>query len=86
MGIKKQATQAVKKLQGLHDAGWTEKDKKEAAKIIEAAILNTVHEFCDTSARTINECCSADQDKAHKLNQELKQIREAIITNLSSLR
>jgi hypothetical protein len=86
MGIKKQASQAVKQLESLHDEGWTDQNKEEAAKIIEEAIIKTVHEFCDSSAQAINECCSADQDKAHKLNEELKLARKAIIANLSSLR
>ena len=86
MGIKKQAEKAVTKLESLATDNWTDEEKQEAARIIESAILKTVNEFCDHSSQEISRCCSADQDKAHKLTEELKLARNAIIANLSSLR
>ncbi|MDJ0881349.1 MAG: hypothetical protein QNJ56_06825 [Gammaproteobacteria bacterium] len=86
MGIKKQAQEAVTELESLATDHWTDKEKNQAAKIIEQAIIQTVNEFCDTSSKAVDQCCSADQDKAHKLNEEIELARTAIIANLSSLR
>ncbi len=86
MGIKKQAEEAVSELESLATDNWTDKEKDQAAKIIEQAIMKTVNEFCDTSSKTVSRCCSADQDKAHKLQEEIELARNAIIANLSSFR
>jgi hypothetical protein len=86
MSIKNRAKKTVAELVDVSSASWTDKEKVEAAHIIENAIIKTVHEFCDTSVKVIDKCCSADLDKAHKLNEEIKLAREAIIANLTSMR
>lgn len=86
MGIKKQAEEAVSELESIATDSWTEEDRHKVNKIIEEAIIKTVHEFCDTSVKGVNESYGADRDKAHKLNEEILNARNAIIANLSSLR
>lgn len=86
MGIKKQAKKAVSQLESISTDEWSDKNRKAVLKIIESVIIDTVNELCERSSKEINKCCSADLDKAHKLNEELRLAREAVITNLSSMR
>lgn len=86
MNIKIKAEKAVSQLEKLLAENWTKEQEEQARKIIEKAMTNAVHEVCTASEQVINQCCSADQDMAHKLNDEIKLAREALLANLNSLR
>jgi hypothetical protein len=86
MSIKKKAERAVNQLEKLLAENWSEAQEEQARKIIEIAIGDVIHEVCAVSEKVISQCCSADQDMAHKLNDEMKLARNALIANLNSLR
>lgn len=86
MSINNRAELAVQKLETLLAATWDEQVEKEARKIIEQAMVDAVHEACTVSRNAISVCCSADQDMAHKLNEQIKRSRNALIANLNSMR
>lgn len=60
---------------------------KEIADAIEQTIINALLEERDRCASVaFDECCDEDQDKAHKIAEEIRRVRTALIANLSSLR
>ena len=86
MSIQKKAEKAVAQLEELLAESWTKQQEKEARQIIEDAMGQAIKEACAVSKKVVTECCTADQDMAHKLNEEIKLARKALIANLSSLR
>lgn len=86
MSIQKNAEKAVGQLEKLLAESWTKEQEKKAGKIIEDAMISAIKEACAVSKKVVNECCSSDMDMAHKLNEEIKLARKALIANLSSLR
>lgn len=86
VSIEKKSTRAVNELEQSLSLSLSGQQKKDIQKIIEKAMIESVHQFCNTSSKVISKCCSADQDMAHKLNDEIKRARQALIANLSSLR
>ncbi len=60
---------------------------KEIADAIEQTIINALleeRERCATVA--FDECCEEDRDRAHKVADEVRRIRTALVANLSSMR
>jgi hypothetical protein len=86
MTIQKKAENAVGQLEDLLAEHWTTEQEIEARKIIEDAMGKAIKEACAVSKQVVAECCAADQDMAHKLNEEIKLARKALIANLNSLR
>jgi hypothetical protein len=86
MSINSRAELAVSKLESLLGESWSEQTERKARKIIEQAMVDAVHEACSASKSAISQCCSADQDLAHKLNDEIQRSRDVLVANLNSLR
>jgi uncharacterized protein YdaU (DUF1376 family) len=86
MSIQKKAESAVGQLENLLAEHWTTEQEIAARKIIENVMGQAIKEACAVSKKVVTECCSADQDMAHKLNEEIKLARKALIANLNSLR
>ncbi len=86
MSIKKKADKAVSELDKLLPGSLSDEQQQAAQKIIEKAMIDSVRQFSTKSSEVINQCCSADQDMAHKLNDKLNLARKAIIANLSGMR
>ena len=86
MSIKIKAQQAVNNLQKVNAEPWTDQQQAAAIKVIEVAMIDAVNEFCESSSKAVNQCCSPDQDMAHKINDEIQRAKQAVIANLSSLR
>ena len=60
---------------------------EEVIKAIEKTIIEALlaeRERCAVVA--YKHCCDEDQDKAHKLAEDIKRVRTALVTNLSSMR
>ncbi|MEG3618026.1 hypothetical protein V5T82_06125 [Magnetovibrio sp. PR-2] len=60
---------------------------EEMVKAIEAIIIEALleeRERCATVA--YDHCCAEDRDMAHKVADEIKRIRTALVANLDSLR
>ena len=67
-------------------ASATEEQTKEITAIIEKAVIDAVAEANQRCAQVATTCCSADQDLAHKISNEIHRAHKALIANLSSLR
>ena len=86
MSIKVKANAAIQDLENLLAEKWTDSQEQSARKIIETAMLDAINEMCKHSAKAVNLCCSADQDMAHKINEELQRTKYAVLANLNSMR
>lgn len=62
-------------------------DKTEdVSRIVEKALLSVMRDTQSGCVDVVNVCCSADQDLAHKISDEIQKKKIALIANLSSLR
>ncbi|WP_420547809.1 hypothetical protein [Curvivirga sp.] len=61
-------------------------NETQIREIIETSMIKLLTEFNTECKSAINLCCSADQDTAHKLEEEIQKRRQNLIANLSSLR
>ena len=86
MSIRMKANAAIQDLEKLLSEQWTESQEQAARKVIETAMLDAINEMCEHSAKAVNLCCSADQDMAHKINDELQRTKFAVLANLYSMR
>lgn len=86
MSISNKAKQAVLRLEKELDIEWTPEQEKAAKTVIELAMSDAIDETHKSSSHAIKECCNADMDLAHKINQEIKLARNALLANLNSLR
>lgn len=60
--------------------------KQEVARIVQHAVVNSMLEQAERSSNVAMQCCSADQDMAHKVSDGIHRDYQALIANLSSLR
>ncbi|MBO6520530.1 MAG: hypothetical protein JJ900_08710 [Rhodospirillales bacterium] len=58
----------------------------DVSQIIEAALEKSIRSTKEGCIDAVNICCSADQDLAHKIAEQLRLKERALIANLSSLR
>ncbi len=86
MSIRKKANKAVSDLEQLLSVKWAEDQELGARKVIETAMLDAINEICEHSSKAVNQCCSADQDMAHKINDEIRRAKNAVLANLNSMR
>ena len=64
-----------------------DKDQIEGVnQVIERSLINAVLGEAERYTHVIMKCCSADQDTAHKLTDEIRRSNDVLVTNLSSLR
>ncbi len=60
--------------------------QKQVADLIERALADATIKHSEECAKVIMGCCSADQDLAHKIAEEIRRKNTALIANLSSMR
>ena len=84
MSIRKVADDAAKEI--LASLGASTDKTDDVSHIVEKALLAVMRDTHVEYANVVNVCCSADQDLAHKISDELRQKEKALIANLSSLR
>jgi hypothetical protein len=58
----------------------------EVTKIIEAALADAINDTSLGCHEAVNICCSADQDMAHKIRNEMGRKTQLLISNLMSMR
>ncbi|MEQ8666829.1 MAG: hypothetical protein RIC16_13995 [Rhodospirillales bacterium] len=58
----------------------------EIARIVEKAMIDVMREVRSSCNAAVNVCCSADQDLAHKIADELHRAEALLISNLQSMR
>ena len=86
MTFREQAEQTAQAVAKLLQAESTPEQSKEAAELIERAIIESYRDAAERCATVARECCSADRDLAHKVAEEIRRANTALIANLSSLR
>ena len=86
MGFREQADKAVRAVVEAFGAAPTPEQAKAAADVIERAIIESYRDAASRCAKVASDCCSADQDLAHKVADEIRRANTALIANLSSLR
>lgn len=77
-----ETTNAIQEILGVSN----ETHSKEVSSAVEKAIIAALLEERERCAKVAFECCAEDQDKAHKVADEVRRIRNALVTNLSSMR
>ncbi|MDH3335051.1 MAG: hypothetical protein OEL50_00275 [Rhodospirillaceae bacterium] len=77
-----EATKRINTILGIVD----ESHDKEVAQAVEKAIIDALLEERERCATVAFECCAEDKDKAHKVADEVRRIRNALVTNLTSMR
>lgn len=83
--LRQRADETTKRIQGILGVS-PETSSKEVADAVEKAIIEALLEERERCARIAFECCEEDQDKAHKVADEVRRIRTALVTNLSAMR
>lgn len=59
---------------------------KKVADVLERLAIEVVLDERERATTVANICCSADQDMAHKIAQEIRRDNDVLIANLSALR
>ncbi len=85
LNLKERAEKTAREIQKIIASSTDETSEKVAASI-EAAIINALVEERQRCASVAFHCCSEDQDKAHKVAEEIRLVKSLLITNLSSMR
>ena len=86
MDLRVRAEIAVKDACKAISANLREEEERKVADVIERAIVDAVLAGARESRSAAVACCSADQDMAHKLAEEIERANNALIANLSALR
>lgn len=84
--LRDRAEDTKETIQKLLDISCSGHDE-EVIKAIEKAIIEALlaeRERCAVVA--FKHCCDEDRDKAHKLADDIKRVRTALVTNLNSMR
>ncbi|HEY9164478.1 MAG TPA: hypothetical protein VIN57_07685 [Magnetovibrio sp.] len=84
--LRERAIETSNKVQSILNIDCAE-HKQEVVKAIEQAIIDALlqeRERCATVA--YDHCCAEDRDKAHKVAEEIRRIRNALTANLTSMR
>lgn len=84
MAIHKLAQDATQEILTLLDGDASKSG--DVSRIIEASLLELLNQTQAGCVKAVNVCCSSDQDMAHKVADELRLHKKALIANLSSLR
>lgn len=58
----------------------------EVSRIIEGALLDVMRTTRESFVQSVNICCSADQDLAHKIAEDMHRKEVALVANLNSMR
>jgi len=86
MELKKKAQKAVWDIEEIVGAKFSPGQKEAVDKIIEDLVIEAMQECEASYGHAARNCCSEDEDMAHKIGREIGQAREALIANLSGLR
>ena len=86
MDLRARAVSAVEEACAVLGESLNEEQTAKVAKVIERALIDTLREAAKQSTSAAVNCCSHDEDMAHKISREIDRTNTAIISNLSSLR
>ena len=84
--LRERAQETSNKVQGILNIDCADHEQ-EVVKAIEQAIIDALlqeRERCATVA--FDQVCNEDRDKAHKVAEEIRRVRNALSANLESMR
>lgn len=84
MSIQKLADATAQEILTSIDGGGEQLD--QISRIVEKTMLKVMRDSHSSCVEAVHQCCSADQDLAHKISDEIRQQELALIANLNSLR
>jgi hypothetical protein len=84
--LRDRAEETMLKIQKILDISCAGHDQ-EVVKAIEKALIEALLEERERCAViAFKHSCAEDRDQAHKLAEEIKKVRTALVTNLESMR
>ena len=84
--LRDRAEETASRIQGIFGADSSE-HPKEIADAVEKAIIEALLEERERCAAVaFDHVCQEDRDKAHKVAEEVRRIRTALVANLTSMR
>lgn len=82
MNLKNLANDAVAEIDKSLPNKLTEAETEAIEKIIEATLVDAVAHTSRSCRDAAVVCCGPEADKAHKIAEEVKLVRKALIANL----
>ena len=86
MELKQRALSAVSEIEGIAGVRLSSEQRNAVDRIIEDLVIEAMRECEASYGHAARNCCSGDQDMAHKIADEIRRARQALIANLSALR
>jgi hypothetical protein len=86
MSLKSRAEKVTSAVVDLIDAETDPATAEAIAKIVEKALIDSYRDCTERNTRVAATCCAEDEDKAHKIAEEMRNANTALIANLSALR
>ena len=86
MDFRDRDEHAASKISDLLNKKPSSDQAKALADAIEREIIKAVLEESHRCVDVAGRCCSPDQDKAHKIAEEIRRTHNVLTANLSSLR
>ena len=86
MNLRERADLTVKDVCAALGIEADEAGAERARKVVEKAIIDAVLGEQERCTQAAIDCCMPDRDRAHKVAAGIRQSREALIANLSSMR
>jgi len=84
--LRDRAQQTKDKIQETLDISCSGHDEEVIAAIEQTIIEALLEERERCAVVAFKQCCDEDRDKAHKVADEIKRVRTALVTNLESMR
>ncbi len=87
MALDETAQKALQRIEeALGDYSLDDDDKKRILKIINKSLIRTVEHTSAAAREATVQCCGAEADLAHKIQEEYERKIRALIANLQALR
>lgn len=86
MNISENARSTASAVSAIFGVDADEETLRKASQLIERSIINAILNESERYNHVILNCCSADLDLAHKLNEEIRASNKALMANLESMR
>ena len=86
MNLNERTESLVADLCAILGATPNEEESRKVRKAVEQAIIDVVLAEQERCAGVAKDCCSPDQDMAHKISTEMRQSKDVLIANLSAMR
>jgi len=86
MSLKSRTDDVTSAVVDLIDGAADPETTKAIAKIVEKALIASYRDCTERNTRVAAACCAEDEDKAHKISEEMRRANTALIANLSGMR